>query len=110
MIFKWIINAAILSLVAYFYPGVVVENYYAALIIVLMLGLINVFIKPLILLLTLPINVLTLGLFTFIINGFLFWLVSTFIKGFDVTSFWSAVVGALLYSIISGLVHGQLQE
>jgi len=110
MILKWIINAAILLLIAYLYPGVIISNYYTALITVLILGLINVFIKPLLLLLTLPINVLTLGLFTFIINGFLFWFASTFIDGFGVTSFWSAIIGALLYSIISGVLTGFLKE
>ncbi len=110
MIFKWIINAAILFLVAFLYPGIIIGNFYAALIAILILGLVNLFIKPLILLLTLPLNVLTLGLFTFVINGFMFWLVSTIVKGFDVASFWSAVVGALLYSIISWLLNGLLEN
>lgn len=110
MILRWIINAAILFFIAFLYPDVIISNYYIALIVVLVLGMINVFIKPLVVLLTLPINILTLGLFTFIINGFLFWFVSTFIKGFDVTNFWAAVIGALLYSIISWFITELLDK
>ena len=68
------------------------------------LGVINAFIRPLVILITLPINILTLGIFTFFINGFLFYAVSKIVKGFVVTGFWPAFFGALLFSIISFLV------
>ena len=67
----------------------------------LLLGLLNTVIRPVLILLTLPINLLTLGLFTFVINGVLFWLVANFVQGFSVTSFGTAILGALVYGLIS---------
>jgi putative membrane protein len=72
-----------------------------ALIAALLLGLVNTLIRPLLLLLTLPVTVVSLGLFIFVINGFMFWLVAQWVNGFHVDSFWSAIGGALLYSVIS---------
>ena len=73
----------------------------AALIAALILGLINTFIRPILILLTLPATMLTLGLFILVINGVLFWIVGSWVQGFHVAGFWSAVAGAILYSIIS---------
>lgn len=98
---RWVINALILMGIAYIVPGIEVISFWTALIVSLVLALVNAVIKPIILLLTLPINILTLGLFTLIINGFMFWLVSTIVKGFTITNFWSAVIAALIYSLIS---------
>src|SRR3989344_7198252 len=100
-ILKWVINALALIAVTYFIRGVEVENFYIALVIAIVLGLLNILFKPIILILTLPINILTLGLFTFLINGFLFWFASTFIKGFYVDGFWAAIFGALVFSVFS---------
>src|SRR5947199_771774 len=78
-----------------------VESFVTALITALVLGLVNTLIRPVLIVLTLPINVLTLGLFTFVINGLLFWFVASFVPGFFVAGFWSAVGGAIIYSLLS---------
>ena len=103
ILIKWLISALAILLTAYLIPDISVTSFYIALIIALILGFINAVIRPLIVILTLPINIVTLGLFTFIINGFFFWLLATFIKGFEVGGFWTAVLGALVISVISWL-------
>ena len=97
----WLINALSLLAVAYFLPSVNVASFYIALITALVLGLLNTLIRPVLVLITLPITILTLGLFTLVINALLFWFVATFVAGFAVAGFWSAFWGALLYSVIS---------
>lgn len=97
----WIFNAMALIAVAYFLPGIKVDGFGSALIAALVLGLVNTLVRPLLLLLTLPITVLTLGLFILAINGFCFWFVGSVLKGFVVEGFWVAVLGAVLYSIFS---------
>ena len=101
IIAHWIVNAAALLLIAYLYPGVQVLGLGPALIAALVLGLVNTLIRPLLILLTLPATVLTLGLFIFVINGLLFWMVASFVEGFHVAGFWSAVLGAIVYALIS---------
>ncbi len=98
---RWIVNAAALLLVAYIYPGVHVESFVAALIAALVLGLVNAFIRPLLVILTFPVTLLTLGLFLFVINALMFWLVAEVVHGFAVTGFWAALVGSILYSVIT---------
>lgn len=98
---RWILNALALFFLQTLIPGIAFENFYSALITVLALGIVNALIKPLVVLLTLPINILTLGLFTLIINAGLFWLVSTVVKGFYLANFWTAFWAALIFSIIS---------
>jgi putative membrane protein len=71
----------------------------------LLLGILNALIRPILIILTLPINILTLGLFTFIINGVMLWFVSFIIKGFLIQGFWAAVIGALIISIVSWLIN-----
>jgi putative membrane protein len=110
ILFKWLISALAIILTAYLVPGISVTTIYIALIIALFLGLINAVIRPIIVILTLPVNIVSLGLFTFIINGFFFWLLSTFIKGFEVGGFWTAVLGALIISIISWLGNQFIHE
>ena len=100
LILKWLINALALILIAYLVPGITVASFYVALVFALVLGLLNLTVRPLLVLLTLPITLLTLGLFTLVINGFIFWLTARVVSGFEVASFWTAVVGALLFSII----------
>ena len=97
----WICNALALLAVAYLLPGIHVDGLASALIAAVVLGLINTLIRPLLILLTLPITVLTLGLFILIINGLLFWFAGSVLRGFEVSGFWVGVMGALLYSIIS---------
>lgn len=101
---KWFINALILMLIPYIVPGVSVEGFFTALLVAVVLALVNALIKPVLILFTLPINVLTLGLFTLVINGLMFWMVSTIVKGFNITNFTAAFFAALVYSIISLLV------
>ena len=104
IIVRWIINALVLYGIAMFVPGVYFSSFYAALISVLVLGIINAVIKPILILLTLPVNILTLGLLTFVINGLLFWLASTVVKGFQVSGFIPAFEAALIFSIVSILI------
>ncbi|HET6265586.1 MAG TPA: phage holin family protein [Usitatibacter sp.] len=98
---RWLLNAAALLLVAYLYPGVSVETFFAAMIAALVLGLINAVVRPILVLLTLPVTILTLGLFLFVINALLFWLVAEIVQGFRVTGFVDALVGSILYSLIT---------
>ena len=103
LILIWICNALALLAVAYLLPGINVDGFTSALIAALVLGLINALIRPLLILLTLPITVLTLGLFILIINGLLFWFAGSVLRGFEVSGFWVGVMGALLYSILSSV-------
>ena len=104
LIVVWLINTVALILVAYLLPGVSVSTFGAALVAALVLGLVNTVIRPLLVLLTLPVTILTLGLFIFVINGLLFWFVGSFIQGFQVAGFWWGVLGAIVYSLISWLL------
>lgn len=97
----WMLNALALIAVANFVPGIHVDGFVAALVAAFLLGLVNTLIRPLLLLLTLPVTLLTLGLFIFVINGTLFWFVGSVLRGFVVDSFWHGVLGAVLYSIFS---------
>jgi putative membrane protein len=97
----WLINAVALLALPYLISSIQVDSFGTALIAALVLGLINTFIRPILVLLTLPATVLTLGLFIFVINGLLFWFVGSFVQGFHVAGFWSAILGAIVYSIIS---------
>jgi putative membrane protein len=97
----WLVNTAALVAVAYLMPSVSIASLPAALVGALVLGLVNAVIRPVLVLLTLPVTVLTLGLFIFVINGLLFWAVGSFVEGFHVAGFWSGVLGALIFSIIS---------
>ncbi len=101
LIVKLLINALAIFLVGSFLPGIHVSTYMTALIVALVLGLLNMLVRPILFLVTLPINILTLGLFTFVLNGLMFWLVSLFIKDFVIDGFWWAVIGALIVSAIS---------
>ena len=97
----WLVNTVALLAVAYLMPSVRIESPGAALAAALLLGLVNAVMRPILVLLTLPVTVLTLGLFIFVINGLLFWAVSALVPGFDVAGFWSAVLGAIVFSLIS---------
>ena len=110
LLIRWFLNALTLLAIAYYLPGVAVSGFYAALIAALVLGLVNAIIRPILVLLTLPINILTLGLFTLVINGLLFWFVSTIVKGFAVAGFWPAFWGALILSVVSWAVSGIMRD
>jgi putative membrane protein len=104
LILRWVLNALTLIAIAYYLPGVEVAGFYAALITALILGLVNAVIRPVLILLTLPINLLTLGFFTFVINGLMFWFVATIVEGFDVANYTAAFFGALILSLVSWLL------
>ena len=104
----WILNALALLAVAYLVPGIHVAGFTAALVAALVIGLVNMLIKPILVLLTLPITVLTLGLFILVINGLLFYAVGTWLEGFEVNTFLAGMVGALLYSIFSWVLSALL--
>lgn len=110
LILRWLLQAGGLILVGYLIPEIEISSFYIAMIAALLIGLINVTIKPLIIILTLPINILTLGLFTLIINALLFWFISSFVVGFIVGDFVFAFYGALVYSILSWLINGLLKK
>ena len=101
LIVTWLINALALLALPYIFDSIRIDGFYTALIAALLLGFVNTLIRPLIVLLTLPVTVLTLGLFIFVINGLLFWFVASFVKGFSVAGFWSAFFGAIVYALIS---------
>lgn len=105
LIIHWLVMTASIMLVAYVMPGVTVSGFFSALWVALFLGIVNVLLKPLLILITLPINILTLGLFTFVINGLLILLASSVIKGFQVSGFWVAVLFSILLSIVNFLLN-----
>ncbi len=113
LLVTWLINALALLALPTIFESIRVDGFLTALVTALVLGFINSLIRPALMLLTLPINILTLGLFTFVINGLLFWFVASFVHGFIVTGFWPAVGGAIMYGIISwalsALVLGKIK-
>jgi putative membrane protein len=108
LLVTWLINAAALFALPYLMKTVYVENFTVALVAALVLALVNMLIRPILVLLTLPVTVLTLGLFILVINGLMFWLVANFVGGFYVAGFWPAMLAALLYSVISWLLSSLL--
>ncbi len=104
LLLVWLINTLALIAVAYLMPSVSVSSFGAALVAALVLGLVNAVVRPVLVLLTLPVTLLTLGLFIFVLNGLLFWMVGTWLEGFDVGGFWSGVIGAILFSLVSWLL------
>jgi len=102
---RWLINTVSLLAVVHIVAGVSVDRWQTTMIAALVIGLLNAFIRPLLLVLTLPVNLLSLGLFTLVINGCLFYLAAWLVNGFHVAGFWSAFLGALVFSIISWLLN-----
>ena len=110
LLLRWLLSAAALMLIAYYLPGVSVASFYTALIAALVLGLVNALIRPIILTLTLPVNILTLGLFTLVVNALMFWLASTVVKGFSVAGFWPAFWGALIMTLVGWVMSALLKK
>ncbi len=104
MFLRWALNAAALMVVPALIDSVSISGFGPALIAALIIGLLNTLIRPLLIVLTLPVTVLSLGFFALIINGLLFWLTAELVEGVSVRGFWGAFWGALLYSILSSLV------
>lgn len=101
LLLVWLLNAVALLLVPYIVPGVHIDTFFSALIAVVILGLVNAVIRPLFILLTLPVTLLTLGLFLFVINALLFWFAGDILRGFRVDGFWAAMFGSIVYSLAS---------
>lgn len=101
LLIVWLINTLALLVLPYVVPWVQVDGFVTAMVAALVLGLLNALIRPLLILITLPVTIVTLGLFIFAVNGLLFWFVASFIDGFQVAGFWSAVFGAFVYALIS---------
>ncbi len=110
LLLVWILNAVALLIVAYLLPGITVASFGAALIAALVLGLLNTLVKPVLVILTLPITVVTLGLFLLVLNALVFWFAGSILKGFQVAGFWWALAGAVVYSLISGLLSRLLVQ
>lgn len=104
LLLVWLINTVALIAVAYLMPSISVASFNAALVAALVLGLVNAVVRPVLVLLTLPVTILTLGLFIFVLNGLLFWAVAEWLEGFTVAGFWSGVLGAIVFSIVSWLL------
>ncbi len=104
-LFKWLSNVIALFIVIQFVSGVTVERWQSLFLAGLVIGLLNAFLRPILIFLTLPVNILTLGLFTLVINGFLFYLAALLVSGFSVTGFGSALLAAILFSIISFILN-----
>ncbi|MBL8416874.1 MAG: phage holin family protein [Dechloromonas sp.] len=105
----WLLNAVALLLVPFVVPGVHIDTLYSALIAVVILGLVNSVIRPLFVLLTLPVTLLTLGLFLFVINALMFWFAGDILSGFRVDGFVAALFGSIVYSLASWLFSWLLQ-
>jgi putative membrane protein len=104
LLLVWLINAVALIAVAYIMPSISVSSFGAALVAALVLGLINAVVRPVLVLLTLPVTILTLGLFILVLNGLLFWMVGSWLQGFHVGGFWAGVFGAIVFSLVSWLL------
>jgi putative membrane protein len=101
LIVHWIINAAALFVLPYIVSSIRLKDFVTALVVALLLGLVNAIIRPILVLLTLPVTILTLSAFILVINALLFWAVGSLLEGFQVGGFWSAFWGSIVYSLIS---------
>lgn len=110
LLVKWLLSAIALLAVANLYPGVELQGFASALIAALVIGLLNIFLRPLLILLTLPVTLLSLGLFLFVINALLFWATASLLDGFLVHGFAAALLGSLLYSTFSLVIDSALER
>ncbi|MBX3643288.1 MAG: phage holin family protein [Rubrivivax sp.] len=109
-IVRWLLLAAALLLVAHLYSGVAVASFQSALIAAFVIGLLNTLVRPLLVLLTLPVTLLTLGLFLFVINALMFWWAGSMFDGFKVASFGAALLGSLIYSLCSMVIDSAMER
>ncbi len=105
MIVNLLVNSLAVLVTAYILPGVKVDSYFTALVVAVILGIVNIVIKPILIIITLPITILTLGLFTFVINAFMIELVSAIVPGFTVSGFVTALMFSLVLSLINWFMH-----
>jgi putative membrane protein len=108
LIAKWLLSALALLLVTYIYTGVQVSNFTSALIAAAVIGLLNMVVRPVLVVLTLPVTLVTLGLFLFVINALLFWAASGILSGFQVNGFLAALIGSLIYSLLGIVIEAAL--
>lgn len=110
IIVKWMLSAAALLAVAYIYSGVQVTSFTAALIAAFVIGLFNTILRPILVILTLPVTLVTLGLFLFVINALMFWAASGVMNGFQVRGFGAALIGSLIYSAFGLIIESALER
>ncbi|MEJ1128946.1 phage holin family protein [Variovorax sp. CCNWLW225] len=108
IIIKWLLSAVALLAVAYLYSGVQVNSFGSALIAAAVIGLLNMIVRPVLVVLTLPVTIVTLGLFLFVINALLFWAASGLLGGFQVSGFVAALIGSLIYSLLGLVIEAAL--
>jgi len=109
-IVKWLLSAAALLAVAYLYGGVQIKSYSAALIAALVIGLFNMILRPVLVVLTLPVTIISLGLFLFVINALMFWAAAGMLDGFHVNGFGAALLGSLIYSAFGVLIDSAVER
>lgn len=110
IIVRWLLLAAALLLVAHLYPGVVVQSFGSAMIAALVLGLLNTLLRPILVLLTLPVTLITLGLFLFVINALMFYFAASMLEGFHVTGFTAALIGSLIYTLCGMVIDVAMER
>jgi putative membrane protein len=110
LILKWLLSAVALLFVASVYSGVEVPDFTSALIAALVIGLLNMVVRPILVVLTLPVTLITLGLFLFVINALMFWAASGLLSGFHVNGFGAALLGSLIYSVLGLIIDSALER
>ncbi len=110
LILKWLLSAAALLAVAYLYSGVVVTSFTGALIAAAVLGALNAVLRPILVVLTLPVTLVTLGLFLFVVNALMFWAAASLVSGLSVTGFGAALLGSLIYSVLQLAIDALLER
>ena len=110
LLIKWLLSALALLAVAYLYSGVQVTTYSSALLAAAVIGLLNMFVRPVLVVLTLPVTIVTLGLFLFVINALMFWAASGLLQGFFVRGFVAALVGSILYTLCGMVIESALER
>jgi len=110
LLVRLLLSSFTVFLTAYLLPGVHVESFWDAIIVAVVIGLLNIFVRPLLIFLTIPATIITLGLFLFVINAFIVWMASNMISGFTVTNFWWALLFTVVLSVINSLFNSELQH
>ena len=110
LLVKWSLSAVALMFLTYLLPGIVVKSFGSALLAAAVIALLNSIVRPILIVLTLPVTVVTLGLFLLVINAWMFWLAGSMLSGFAVSSFWWALAGAIVYSLLSMVMDMAMQQ
>ena len=110
LLVKWGLSAVALMFLAYLLPGIVVKSFGSALLAAAVIALLNSIVRPILIVLTLPVTVVSLGLFLLVITALMFWLAGSMLSGFEVSSFWWALAGAIVYSLLSMVVDMAMQQ